>query len=97
MIDVWFTYLMLKTGGMELNPIIVASMKSFGIIEGILLVKLPILAIIGLVVWLCHTGRWISDETTIGRWLHVDVKKTLNFCIAIYLGVDTYTFILLHT
>jgi hypothetical protein len=97
MIDVYLTSLMLSIGGMELNPIIVSAMEGFGIIEGMLIVKLPILLILGTLVWLHNTGRWISSNTRIGWWLQADFHKTLNFCNIFYIAVNVYTLILLYT
>lgn len=92
MIDVWFTYLMLNSGGMEINPLIVATMAEFGIIHGMLIVKIPILLTIGWLIYMHRNYQWF----TTGRLWKCDFPRVLDISIAIYLGIDVYTFILLH-
>ena len=83
---------MIQSGGIEVNPLIVASMNSFGIVGGMLIVKLPILMLIGLMIYAHKVHNWFTK----GKWLSCDFPRVLNIGIVIYLGIDVYTFVLLH-
>lgn len=42
--DIWTTYRLLAKGGRELNPVVAWPIKKFGLLRGLLVIKLPLCA-----------------------------------------------------
>ena len=91
-IDAFFTFMTLHDGGKEINPVIALSMEIFGTVEGLFYVKLPSLLFIGAIVYCYNKSDWAKSDV----YLQKRFPILLNWVIAIYFAVVTYTLIFLH-
>lgn len=92
LIDAIFTFMMLHQGGKEINPVIALMIDIFGPIEGLLYVKIPSLFLIGAIVYLYNRAKWVQSDI----YLQKRFPVLMNWVIALYFAVVTYTLIFLH-
>lgn len=57
--DIWTTYRLLEKGGRELNPVVAWPIRRFGILRGLLVVKLPLCAALIVTTFVGLMPAWV--------------------------------------